>query len=64
MSVTVGEGTVRIGIKYRYTLGSTITPRACARGKAILLTAPTPRADMTQLRMLDLDAGKDRQVMK
>ena len=29
-----------------------------------LPTAPTPRADVAQLRMLDLDAGKDRQVMK
>ena len=29
-----------------------------------LPTTPTPRADVTQLRMLDLDAGKDRQVMK
>ena len=29
-----------------------------------LPTAPTPHADVTQLRMLDLNTGKDRQVMK
>ena len=26
--------------------------------------APTPCADVTRLRMLDLDAGKGRQIMK